>query len=193
MKATACPAWPQARPFAARVGFALRRLLLSALAVAAVASAPASELSEYDLKAIYLYNFTQFVAWPAGARAPGTPVVIGLFGDDPFDGRLELIARRGQTDRPKIEVRKLNEIAEARACHVVFIGTSESRRLRAILAEVEGLPVLTVGDDDSHALRGSMVGFYVERGTVRIAINERAAARNGLTISSKLLRVARAL
>ncbi len=157
-----------------------------------LASLPAAELSEYDLKALYLYNFTQFVTWPDREKGDSSrPILIGIMGDDPFGGRLENLATSGGGERPAIEVKRLSSPAEARQCDILFIGKSAKRSLGPVLAAVAQAPVLTVGDDDSYALRGCIVGFYLERGTVRFSINERAAEDSGLTLSSKLLRVAK--
>src|SRR4051812_23846492 len=63
--------------------------------VAAAAGLHAQVSNEYDLKAVLLYNFTQFVDWPATAFAtPEAPLVIGILGRDPFGPVLdELVAQ----------------------------------------------------------------------------------------------------
>src|SRR5256885_8520188 len=41
----------------------------------------AQVFKEYDLKALFLYNFAQFVDWPAEAfPSRTTPLIIGVFG-----------------------------------------------------------------------------------------------------------------
>src|SRR5690349_74091 len=47
---------------------------------------PPSQLRrEFNIKAQYLYNFTQFIEWPPEAFPyPGAPFVIGIIGEDPF-------------------------------------------------------------------------------------------------------------
>lgn len=156
-------------------------------------AARTAELSEDDLKALYLYNFTQFVTWPQTPEKPPNPLVIGIVGNDGLRLRLEELVKRANPDRQSVEVRAVNAVEEARNCHILFIARSETRRLGGLLDGIEGQPILTVGDDDSFALRGCIIGFYMERDTVHIAVNERAAAKSGVTLSSKLLRIARSL
>src|SRR6185295_43487 len=44
-----------------------------------------SRFNEREVKAVFLFNFVQFVDWPMEAFAgPQAPVVIGVLGDDPF-------------------------------------------------------------------------------------------------------------
>ena len=50
------------------------------------AAEPKSKLArENDLKAVFLFNFTQFVEWPDTTFSdPTAPFVIGVLGEDPF-------------------------------------------------------------------------------------------------------------
>src|SRR5205814_5844176 len=43
--------------------------------------------SEYQMKAAYLYNFGKFIDWPPETLpANNSPLVIGVLGNDPFEG-----------------------------------------------------------------------------------------------------------
>src|SRR5256886_14496814 len=57
----------------------------------------AAPVSEYQLKAVFLFHFAQFVEWPPAAL-PGdsAPVVIGVLGKDPFGADPDDILR-GET------------------------------------------------------------------------------------------------
>src|SRR5882724_8451605 len=60
---------------------------LCALIVLGLGSLPAkAQVSrEYQLKAVFLYNFAQFTDWPESAFADEkSPIVIGVLGSDPF-------------------------------------------------------------------------------------------------------------
>ena len=79
-------------------------LLRAALASALVSSglglaAQTPRASEYQIKAVFLFNFAQFVDWPPGAFPDSTaPLVIGVLGDDPFGPYLDETVR-GETVR----------------------------------------------------------------------------------------------
>src|SRR4051812_6394668 len=78
--------------------------------------------TEYQVKAAYLFNFGQFVEWPARAyESPGAPFVIGILGDDPFGGALDEVVR-GETfgSRP-LEVKRFKAPQEIGACNILFI------------------------------------------------------------------------
>ncbi|HEY1050669.1 MAG TPA: YfiR family protein, partial [Prosthecobacter sp.] len=45
---------------------------------------------EHALKAACVFNFCQFITWPADVfAAPSSPIVIGVYGNDAFSGVLE--------------------------------------------------------------------------------------------------------
>ena len=171
---------------------ALAVLVLALIPVAAFSADTKSKLTrEYDLKAAFLFNFAQFVEWPADAFSDEkAPFVIGVLGEDPFGKSLEeIVANETVRDR-KIVVRHCRTVREAAVCHILFISRSEESRLNDILAFLDGKSVLTVGETDEFSKRGGMIGFAVAQNRLQVKINVVAAKTANLTISSKLLRQA---
>ena len=80
---------------------------------------------------------------------------------------------------------------ESGGCHLLFISRSQTERLPEILRRVQGRSVLTVGDSEGSARRGTVISFLIEDETVQFEVNLQAAERAGIKISSRLLRVAR--
>lgn len=148
---------------------------------------------EYAVKATYLYKLAPFVDWPPTAfAAPKTPFRICVAGEDPFGDFLKkAVAGRGLGTHP-FEVQRLAAAAPATGCQILFISHLPAQDMSQALDAVDGKPVLTVVDSDApHA--GGIVQFVIEHGRVRFAIDAGAAARNHLTISSKLLDLALAV
>jgi hypothetical protein len=162
-------------------------LLLSGLKLSA--QTPTSP--EYQVKAVFLFNFAQFVDWPPKAfPETQTPLVIGVLGEDPFGTYLDETVRGEKVkDRPLV-VQRYRRVGEVKTCHVLFISRSETDRLEQIFANVKGRYILTVGDAEDFALRGGMIQLVTEKNKIRMRINLEAVKAAGLTISSKLLRVA---
>jgi hypothetical protein len=176
------PGWP---------GRCMRAALAGLLCCGLAVSAPAEPSREYGIKAVFLFNFARFVAWPpvafAGSQAP---LVIGVLGDDPFGGALDEAANAENVDGHPLVVRRFRLVDEIGACHILFISRSEARRLGEILAALKDRSVLTVGDGDDFAQRGGMIRFVTENNRVRLRINLGATQAAHLTLSSKLLRPA---
>jgi hypothetical protein len=162
------------------------------LAVLATGSAGAlAAPSEYQVKAVFLFNFAQFVDWPAEAfPRPDAPFVIGILGQDPFGSQLDDVVRGETVNKRTLVVERYRSVAEIRDCNILFIGSNESGHLDEILMALKGRSILTVGDADPAAQRGVMIQLVNENNRIRLRINVAAAKAGNLTISSKLLRPA---
>jgi hypothetical protein len=146
--------------------------------------------SEYQLKALYLYNFAKFVEWPPESfPEPNAPLVIGVVGEDPFGPYLEEAVRNKTIGPHSFVVRHVRVSGDARKCHILFISNSERRRLTDLLNGIRGVPVLTVCDLDRFLESGGIIRFYMEGKKVRFQINNDAAKHCDLKISSKLLQL----
>jgi hypothetical protein len=161
-----------------------------ALAVSLAGPLAAQATREYDLKAVFLYNFTTFVEWPKEARpAPGKPFIIGVLGRDPFGAVLDGVVAGESLNGTPLEVRRYRTAETARECQILFISSSEAAHLPQILDTLRGRPVLTVADMPRFSESGGIIAFST--GTrVQLHINAEAARQAGLSISSKLMRVA---
>lgn len=162
-------------------------LLLGAGPAALRAQAP----PEYQVKAVFLLNFAQFVEWPPEAYAGAdAPLVIGVLGADPFGDTLEETVRGERAHGHPLVVQRFRRAQDVRECHILFIAPSENGRLEPALAALPARHVLTVGDGDDFAPRGGTIGFRTAQNKIRLRINLAAAKAADLTISSKLLRAA---
>lgn len=161
---------------------------LLALSAAALPCAAQTPTHEYPIKAQFLYKFTLFIEWPAGAFAqPTSPVVLCVVGRDPFGGALDR-AIAGQRLGPRsFLVLRLSRIEPGSGCHLAYIAGSEDQPPGAAVQALRGTPVVTVTDEAiSPAARG-MIHFVLRDRRVRFIIDDDAANQAGLKISSKLL------
>jgi hypothetical protein len=157
----------------------------------APAAAQQPDSSEAPVKAAFLYNFTKFVEWPDTAFAqPSAPFVVCAFADAAFRRALEAILENEQVRGRPITVAPAS-LEDPRGCHIAYFAQGEAERQERMLDAVKHLPVLTVGEGRRFLERGGQISFLVENDRVRFAISRRAAGAAKLTISSKLLRVAR--
>ena len=164
--------------------------LLALVAGPGRAQAPPAP-TEYEVKAVFLFNFSQFVDWPAAAFADGrSPLVIGVLGHDPFGATLDEIVRGETVSGRPLAVRRYESLDQLDACHILFIDRSQDAQLDAILAALKGRSVLTVADFEGFARRGGIIRFTTVGNKIRLRVNLTAAQEAKLTISSKLLRPA---
>jgi hypothetical protein len=163
-------------------------LVVLAAACGGVArSAPG--VPEVELKAAFLFHFTQYVVWSErDFPGPNAPFVIGIFGPDPIDAALRPMVRGERVGGHPLEVRHLTRPDEATGCNMIYVPDGSEEAFRSARTGTE--PVLTVGESDRFLATGGMIEFFSDHSHVRLRINLEAARASSLKISSKLLRVA---
>jgi len=172
------------RPYPA--GLAAIWSLSLLIAATSATSATAQSRLEYSVKANYLVRFAAFVEWPPRAFAtPASPVVLCVVGRDPFAGSLAA-AVRGQTAHGRTLVVRRPAATALAGCHIVYVGQGGG----TALAAAAGQPGLLVVTDSAAAPERGAIHFVLSDGRVRFHIDQPAASRNGLTISSRLLNLA---
>jgi hypothetical protein len=76
---------------------------------------------------------------------------------------------------------------QLRSCHLLYVSGVTPAQLSAIVAALQGAPVLTISDVGNFAQHGGIAQMFVENGKMRFDLNLEAAKRSGLQLSSKLL------
>lgn len=164
-------------------------LLCLIVGLATIGSARAMATSEYQLKAVFLFNFAQFVEWPAQAFASEqAPLGICVLGPDPFGAELEAVMEGEHIGHRPISIHRFDTSTDIDACHLLFIGKHGESELREALERLKGRPILTIGETAEFIAAGGMIRFYMEGNKVRLQINPTVADESQLRVSSKLLR-----
>lgn len=145
---------------------------------------------EHQVKAVFLYNFTQFVAWPESAFPDKhSPFIIGILGADPFRDYLDTVVSGESAANHPILVRRFRNPEDVRDCHILFVRAPDADI--ASLATIRGKRgMLTVGDSHGFPQAGGMVNFVTRQGKIGLQVNLDAVKDAGLDVSSKLLRLA---
>lgn len=169
-------------------GRAWLALLLCAISAAGLAAGP----TEYQVKAVFLFNFSQFVDWPAQAFTDArSPLIIGVLGEDPFGAALDEAVQGETVNGRPLEVRRYQKVEDIDQCHILFINLAPDYPLADLLKRLHDRNVLTVSDAREFAQAGGVIELVTVDHKIRLQINLDAAKLSNLTISSKLLRPAR--
>jgi len=163
-------------------------LLLGCLAPPAHAE-PENKPTQYEVEAAYLCNFGKFVAWHVRDHTD-SPFLICILGNDPFGTVLDRTVSGETLKNRPVQDKRILRAQDAAGCSILYISSSESARLNKILSAIQEAPVLTVSDIPDFVQQGGMIQFVVREGRVRFQVNLAPTQRNGLTMSSELLKVA---
>jgi len=168
-------------------------ILLAFGALAAISSV-GQVAEEYHVKAAFLYNFARFVEWPSTAfRNQQDPFVVCVLGANPFGSALEETLGGKQIDGRAFRISRISESPQANACQILFIGFPDRKRMAAAIAALPARGVLTIGETDGFIAAGGIVNLTLREGHVGFQVNQRAAERADLQISSRLLSLAQAV
>ena len=146
---------------------------------------------EYDLKAVYLYNFLRFTNWPDHTESSGSErFSIGVIGNSKIIAPLQVIA---QKSNGKIQVGTVSASAPQSAFtpyDLLFISQSEENQLDKLLTSLSPLQVLTVSDIDTFCEAGGMIRLVNVDNRIRWEINLSQLKRSGISVKAQLLKSA---
>lgn len=146
--------------------------------------------NEYNIKAALLFNLTKMVTWPEKRLTASEPdFQVCLFGDNPFDSRLNGFTRKTVSDHPVKIVTDVS-LDELDQCHIVFISKEGIRHLANILYRINQKGILSVGDTAGFLEQGGMINFVKLNDRMNIEINQCIANKSGFEIDAKLLALA---
>ena len=160
--------------------------LASRLAAQAQPAASATEV-----KAAYLLNFARYVEWPPGTFSDSAaPLLICVVESDALQDALRRVAAGRTVNGHPVRLQVVRSAEEPVTCHVAYFDASHGPSGHSLETLWAGQPVLTVGEGEDFLGGGGMIGFVVVEQTVRFAINQEAAARARLRVSSRVLALA---
>jgi len=167
-------------------------LLLASLGAPRAAAAQPTPSGEESIKATFLFNFTKFVEWPTPPGGPSRePFRLCVVAEPLFAVAVDRTIEDESVGGRPLQRLSPNSPEAARACQILFLGRAESSHADRWIAAVRDSPVLVVSESSTAWDRGSHINFVVVDNRVRFDVNADAASRAGISISSKLLRVAR--
>lgn len=169
----------------------LRWALPAVLALACTAAA-GQERDEYGVKARWLYGLAKFVEWPADAfENASSPIVIGIVGTDPFGERLDDVLR-GRTLRGRgFKVERYETAKDIAKPHMLFVSSSMTDELEAIVKATSETSIVTVGDTEDFAAGGLMLNLVRSDKSFVPELNTDAAKRTKVKLDPKLISSAR--
>jgi hypothetical protein len=149
-------------------------------------------VSEYEVKAAYVYYFAKFIEWPQTALAQkNAPFIVGVVGDDEFGELLRRVVKDKTILEHPIQVRLAKWPGDLHACHILYVSYSDYKRFPQIAESLQQNPVLTITEVEDTSRGKGIINLFVEGGKVQFEVNITSAEKAQLKISSKLLRLAR--
>jgi len=138
-----------------------------------------------------LMNLTKFIDWPAWKLDASHPqFLVCILGPDPIGPAADRYLLNTTAGGKPVQVKHLTSVDGAGSCHILYVDISERKALDRITPELARNGVLIASERSNAISPNQVVGLPAVDEHVHIDINLAAAERSGLTISSKLLRLA---
>ncbi len=139
---------------------------------------------------VLVYRFAKFIDWPPVAeRDLNSRFILCIFGPGPLERALATIRGKPVKGQPVV-IRHISSATQLRTCHILFVSASAFASATPLLAYAKYLPIVTISDLAGFVRMGGMFNFVRANDTIGFEVNPEAARRVGLTIRSKLLRLA---
>jgi hypothetical protein len=170
-------------------------LVCLALAFAGLPLALAAETApnEAHVKAALVYNFAKFVEWPDDANAAAGPLIVGVLGDPQLKAMIHETLREKSVRGRGFEVRFFAAPENVALCHILLVASGDKDSAQRTLYAAQDSPTLTIGQLRGFSDWGGVIELVIEGNQFRFEINAGTARRGGLKLSSRLLRLARAV
>lgn len=184
-----------ARPHASRgrlwvaTGVAVVAVVLLDVSPAQAQAGAGDGAEPEQVMAAFVSRFPHFVEWPDSALQGRETIDICVAEPDPFEEDLENLIEGEELHGRRLTIRRIGHPSRVEGCHVLFV-SSPSERASEFLEQIEGQPVLTVGESSDFLDAGGIINLLIINQRVRFAVNADAASRAGLRLSSQLLGLA---
>jgi hypothetical protein len=170
-------------------------LILLGIVLAAPSAAPIfgqapgeDSTYEYEVKAVFLYNFTRYLHWPEKTGTEAFTIVV--LGKSGIVEPLQEIARKKTVGSKPIVVRQCFEAGKIGRPRILFIAKSAVPGISRVLEKIRGREILTVSEAEGLGSQGVAVNFVPRDGTIKFEMNEKALRDAGIQVSSQLLKLA---
>ncbi|MBS2209856.1 YfiR family protein [Carboxylicivirga mesophila] len=158
-------------------------LLICVLCLGALLSEMKGQTATF--KALFLYNFTKNIDWPAEAN--GSDLVITILGDDDVSAELEKIAKVKKAGNKSIKIVQARSVKEVGDSHIVFLGAAKSALMQTLSYEQQDKPVLLVADKGGLCKQGAGISFVTISGKLRYEICPALIESHNLKVTQKII------
>ena len=143
--------------------------------------------AEDQLKCATLVAFLQNARWP-DPLPDKAPLTVGVAGRPGFVRMLsDSVEGRMAAGHP-IRIQSLNTSANPHCCQVLYFATDKAAEIKPVLQLFGAAHALTIGETDGFLEQGGAVNLFFVDGHMAFEVSLSALGREGIEISSKLLR-----
>ncbi len=171
--------------------------LLTILALLFVVSFPSFTPANQDpkvdtnakIKAVFIYNFTKYIEWPADYQEGDFTIAI-LGDNESLYKELSNMSKVKKVANRPFTIKAISNPSEIGKSHIVYIPKDNSSLVAKALSTVKGKSTLIVTESTGYAKKGATINFMIAGGRQKFELNKSTAQQHNLKVSSTLESIA---
>lgn len=148
--------------------------------------AESTMVNERDMKAALIYNFAVFTAWPESGE---TAFNVCVFDEDKENLNKDILRSKQINGKP-IHFEVIFSNSDVKKCQLIYLEDSKNREDKTLLESMVNFSVLSIEDTTDKVASAGIINIHLDHKKYKFTVNNEAAKRSNLTVSSKLLRLA---
>lgn len=170
----------------------LRRTFLVGIVLFGFSSSLSADFAhEYTVQAIRTLNFARFTEWSSNTLKTSDNIInICVLGEPIIQNAFNEVEKR-PAGKKVIRVVHSTRNSDLYQCKVLYVSGLTNQETKELLFKLKSLPILTVGENEDFIANSGMVQLTMDQGTIKIIVNLKAVKRAGLSINSRVLRIAK--
>jgi hypothetical protein len=143
-----------------------------------------AQTSVAEAQAIFMYNFTRLIEWPADCKSGD--FVIGVYGSQDVFAQLNNYMSSKKVGNQNIKVFKFNYITDITKCHILFVSLNKSKEMATIMGIVGTNKTLVITEKRGCLNEGSAINFVIVDDKLKFELRVSNATKYGLKVHSNL-------
>ncbi len=140
-----------------------------------------------NMKTAYIFNFAKFITCD---NSKSKVFNICTYLDNPYHGSLFKLNQKSVKGK-KILVSHASSKEEIQNCQMLILPSMDDEKLIDVIEWAKEHNIITISGTKGYGEKGVIINFFTKDKKVRFEINNEQASLSNITISSKLLRVAK--
>lgn len=141
-----------------------------------------------DAQAMFIYNFSRLIEWPANAKSGD--FTIGVLGNSQITSSLTTFVVGKKVGSQNIAIKQFNDVGDITSCHILFVSFGKSSKMSEVQSKLSGTHSLIIGEKKDLVSDGAAINFVIDNNKLRFQLNTANAEKYQLKVSKSLQEMA---
>ena len=166
----------------------MKKIVLVIMMAGLIGFASKAQTGIAKAQAMFIYNFSRLIEWPASYKTGS--FVIGILGTGDILSEVESYTAGKRVGSQQIVVKQYRDPAAVDKCHILFVTFSKTKVLGEMVNLLRNKSTLIITEKSGAVDAGSAINFVLVGDKLKFEISQGNATRYGIKYSSKLTEMA---